>query len=387
MLLGAVLAVHGGLCGAQPIAVKGGGVAKVKATDPVRRSTPPARGESADPFAAFAEELAAGLDTGKDGTVNVGVGNFTFENTDLLSPFSSLLREEMEIALGKTGRLRVVTRDRIADLQLEGRFQNKEILEPGTGVEKVSVQGVKGIVRGRFFISASQITVFAELVWLEGGAVQKARLAIPTTQVRAKLWPDPVRAALGDVAQVAKPSNIERSLANVQEMAGGRLAQVPKDFDVQVFTVDGKRAYAAGETVGFRVRAARECHVAVLCHSSDGTSVVLFPNRWADNTLIPAGETIEVPGARASGFQIQIGAPFGSDVVEVIACSQPSELHRALSRAAMTPDPGGRNFSSMPRGMLIKGLSAALVQPASATDGVPLQWGRDSMVVSTFPKP
>lgn len=335
-----------------------------------------------DPFAKLAKELA---EEAPGEEVNIGVGNFAYENTDLLSPFSSMLRDELEIALGETGKFKVVTRDRLADLQMEGKFQGKGVLEPGTGVDKVSIEGVKGIVRGRFYATGDEVTVYAELAWLEGGEIKKARLAIPSNEVKAKIWPDPDQAANKQLAGAIKPQNVEQSLANVQDVVAGRLAKVPKDFQVEIFPTDGKRAYAEGETVSFRVRAAEECHIAVLCHQSDGTTVVLFPNRFASNTLIPANKPIDVPGTHKSGFEIEIGPPFGSDVVEVIACSKPSELHKTLAQFASKAEEQ-QPFQTLTRGMAVKGIDSALSSPKTG-DGAPLRWGQDSIVVSTFPKP
>jgi hypothetical protein len=335
-----------------------------------------------DPFAKLAKELA---EEAPGEEVNIGVGNFAYENTDLLSPFSSMLRDELEIALGETGKFKVVTRDRLADLQMEGKFQGKGVLEPGTGVEKVSIEGVKGIVRGRFYATGDEVTVFAELAWLEGGEIKKARLAIPSDDVKAKIWPDPEQAAGKQLAGAIKPQNAEQSLASIQDIAGSRLADVPKDFQVEVFTTDGKRAYAEGETVSFRVRAAEECHIAVLCHQSNGETVVLFPNRFASNTLIPANKPIDVPGTHKSGFEIVIGPPFGSDVVEVIACSKPSELHKTLAEHAARAEEQ-QPVQVLTRGMAVKGIDSALSTPKTGA-GAPLRWGQDSIVVSTFPKP
>jgi hypothetical protein len=335
-----------------------------------------------DPFAKLAKELA---EEAPGEEVNIGVGNFAYENTDLLSPFSSMLRDELEIALGETGKFKVVTRDRLADLQMEGKFQGKGVLEPGTGVDKVSIEGVKGIVRGRFYATGDEVTVFAELAWLEGGEIKKARLAIPSDEVKAKIWPDPEQAAGKQLSGAIKPQNVEQSLASIQDIAGSRLADVPKDFQVEVFTTDGKRAYAEGETVSFRVRAAEECHIAVLCHQSNGTTVVLFPNRFASNTLIPANKPIDVPGTHKSDFEIEIVAPFGSDVVEVIACSKPSELHKTLAEHAARAEEQ-QPVQVLTRGMAVKGIDSALSTPKTGA-GAPLRWGQDSIVVSTFPKP
>lgn len=337
---------------------------------------------TSDPFKKLASDLAA---ESPPGQVNVGVGNFAYENTELLSPFSSMLRDELEIALSETGKFKVVTRDRLADLQMEGKFQGKGILEPGSGVEKVTIEGVKGIIRGRFYATGDEVTIYAELAWLEGGEIKKARIAIPSESVRAKIWPDPAAASARPIESVLQPRNVEQSLANIQEIATDRLAKVPQDFQVEIFTVDGRRAYAEKETISFRVRSARECHIAVLCHQIDGTTVVLFPNRWSRNTLIPANKPIDIPGTHKSGFEIEIGPPYGSDVIEVIACTKPSELHKALSKHATEAD-GPAPFQVLTRGMAVKGIDSALAA-AKVGSTAALLWGQDSIVVSTFPKP
>jgi len=335
-----------------------------------------------DVFSNLAVDLSSGL-AGE--IINVGVGNFAYENTDLLSPLSSLLRDELEIALSKTGKFKVVTRDRLADLQMEGKFQGKSVLEAGSGVSKVSIEGIKGIVRGRFYASGDEITIFAELAWLEGGEIKKARISIPSSQVKAKVWPDPQIASGKDVGGIVKPQNVEQSLANIQDVAAGRLAKISKDFQVEVFTTDCLRAYPQGSNVSFRVRSAEECHIAVLCHQSDGTSVVLFPNRWCTNTLIPANKSIDVPGTHKSGFEIEISPPFGSDVVEVIACSKDSELHKTLSQYATQPH-AQEGFQVLTRGMMAKGIESSIANSKSG-ESAPLRWAQDSIIVSTFPKP
>jgi hypothetical protein len=174
-------------------------------------------------------------------------------------------------------------------------------------------------------------------------------------------------------------------LANIQDVAAGRLAKISKDFQVEVFTTDCLRAYPQGSNVSFRVRSAEECHIAVLCHQSDGTSVVLFPNRWCTNTLIPANKSIDVPGTHKSGFEIEISPPFGSDVVEVIACSKDSELHKTLSQYAAQPH-AQEGFQVLTRGMMAKGIESSIANSKSG-ESAPLRWAQDSIIVSTFPKP
>ena len=338
-----------------------------------------------DSFSKLANDL------GKESSgekVNIAVGSFNYENTDLQSPFSSMLRDELEIALGETGKFKVITRKNLADLQMEGKFQGKGILEPGTGVEKVTIEGVKGIVRGRFYSKGDELTIFAELAWLEGGEIKKARITLPASQIRAKIWPDqadPADEAAPPIDGVIRPQNLEQSLANVQEIAKDRLAKVPKDFPIEIFTVDGRRAYPEKETISFRVRSAEECHIAVLCHQSDGTSVVLFPNSFCSNTLIPANKAIDIPGTYKSEFVIEIEPPYGSDVVEVIACTKPSELHKQFSQHAAKAEPDAP-YQVLTRGMAVKGIDKSVASVFESSEAPP-RWSQDSIVISTFPKP
>jgi len=334
-----------------------------------------------DPFSKLADDL------GKESSgekVNIAVGSFNYENTDLQSPFSALLRDQLEIALGETGKFKVITRKGLADLQMEGKFQGKEILEPGTGVEKVTIEGVKGIIRGNFYSHGDEVTIIAEIAWLEGGEIKKAQVAIPSSKVKAKIWPNMPDASNKSLEGAINPQNIKQSGENV-ESAKDRLAKIPKDFQVEIFTVDGKRAYAEKENISFRVRSTEECHIAVLCHQSDGTSVVLFPNRFCSNTQIPANKAIDIPGTHKSGFEIEIAPPFGSDVVEVIACSKATELHKQFSQfAAKATDE--QPYQTLTRGMAVKATDSALSSSKNG-DASPLKWGQDSIVVSTFPKP
>jgi hypothetical protein len=335
-----------------------------------------------DPFGAIAAQLSTLLGGKKD--VSVGVGNFAFQDTDLLSPFSALLRDELEVALNKTSGFKVVTRDRIADLQNEGKFQMRDLLEPGTGVEKVSVKGIQGIVRGRFYASGNGVSVFAELVWLEGGNVEKTKVSLPSSQIAARLFPEGVRSeqALGTIVT---PQNMEASLSNLQEVTQGRLKRVNKEFPLEFFTTDTRRAFRQGDVASFRVRSERDCFVAVYCHQSDGSSVLLFPNNWQRSTFVPAGKAIDIPGTQKHGFEIEIGPPYGSDVVQVIACTSEREIEKMVGTQLSAASPT-QPVAVMTRGMAAKGISEAGAGPSPSANGAPVLWSEAHIVVSTFPK-
>jgi hypothetical protein len=356
------------------------GFAPPNAQEPQVVGGHPASGN--DPFGAIAAQLSTLLGGKKE--VTVGVGNFAFQDTDLLSPFSALLRDELEIALNKTNGFKVVTRDRIADLQNEGKFQMRDLLEPGTGVQKGSVKGIQGIVRGRFYASGNGVSVFAELVWLEGGNVEKTKVSLPSSQIAARLFPEGMKPEQA-VGAIVTPQNMEASLSNLQEVTQGRLKRVNKEFPLEFFTTDTRRAFKQGEVVSFRVRSDRDCFLAVYCHQSDGSSVLLFPNNWQRSTFVPAGKAVDIPGTRKHGFEIEIGPPYGSDVVQVIACTSEREIEKMVGKQLNTAS-ASQPVAVLTRGMAAKGISEAGAGPAPAANGAPPLWSEAHMVVSTFPK-
>ena len=329
-----------------------------------------------DPFTKLAKALVEQLPDSAT-PVKLGVGNFVYSDTPMMSPLSAVIREELEIALPKTRRVRVITRSNLDQLEMEGEFQATDLVEPGTTVEKVTVEGVEGIVRGRFVTDGRTVTLYTEIAWLEGGHITKDKISWPISTVAGRVWPDKTRA---EATEMIEPQNAEASMEGINEVTNPQLLNIKQDFPIELKTADGERAYAEGESISFRVRAPQACHIAVICHQSDGTSVVLFPNKWHKDTLIPANKWISVPGALKSGFEIEIAEPFGSDVVQVIACTNASALHKeikGMASAATDDEP----YGVMTRGMVVKKVK----QASKADVSKKTLWSEKHIVVSTFP--
>ena len=341
--------------------------------------------ESTDPFARLAESLASQLPD-KDKPVNLGVGNFVYSDTPMMSPLSTVIREELEIALPKTHKVQVITRSNLDQLEMEGEFQATDLVEPGTTIDKVTVQGVEGIVRGRFTCDGSTVTLYTEIAWLEGGRITKDKVTWKINEVGARVWPTK---SGSQVEEMVTPQNAEQSMEGIEEVTNAKLLDIKQDIPLQLRTMDGQRAYKEGDTISFRVKAAETCHIAVICHQSDGTSVVLFPNKWHKDTLIPGDKWVEIPGALKAGFEIEIGEPFGSDVVQVIACTNESALHKEikdLASAATEDEP----YQAMTRqeavGVMTRGMKVKKVKAADKADlSKQTKWGEKHIIVSTFP--
>jgi hypothetical protein len=332
-----------------------------------------------DPYVSLAQALAQA--SGGNGKVNVGVGNFLYEDTDMLSPYSSMLKDELSMALPKAGKFEVITRERLADLQNEGKFQAKDIVEPGTEAKKVQIEGVQGIVRGRFYYKPPNLTIYAEIAYLDGGEIRKVKTIIPTSEVAARIWPTDTGKQYQPEVAIA-PQAVKESTASQAEVES-RVKKVNKDFDLQITTTDGKRGYAEGETVSFRVRANHDCYIAVIDNQIDGTGILLFPNGFNSENYLPAGKAIDVPGTVKHGFEIQISPPFGSDVVQVIACTKKEELQKVLSNF---PSSTAQNPYTTVRTRGMKVVAAEEGPKNASLESRPPQWSEDHIVVSTYPK-
>jgi hypothetical protein len=299
----------------------------------------------------------------------------------MLSPYSSMLKDELSMALPKAGKFEVITRERLADLQNEGKFQAKDIVEPGTEAKKVQIEGVQGIVRGRFYYKPPNLTIYAEIAYLDGGEIRKVKTIIPASEVAARIWPtDTGKQSQPEVA--IAPQAVKESTASQAEVES-RVKKVNKDFDLQITTTDGKRGYAEGETVSFRVRSNHDCYIAVIDNQIDGTGILLFPNGFNSENYLPAGKAIDVPGTVKHGFEIQISPPFGSDVVQVIACTKKEELQKVLSAF---PSSTAQNPYTTVRTRGMKVVAAEEGPKNASLDSQPAQWSEDHIVVSTYPK-
>jgi hypothetical protein len=92
---------------------------------------------------------------------------------------------------------------------------------------------------------------------------------------------------------------------------------------------NGRCAFLAGEKISFRIAATRASHIAILSHQSDGRRLVLFPNIWEHDCFIPAGTPVEIPW-QGSGFELESGPPFGTDLVEAVAFDSKESLASLL---------------------------------------------------------
>lgn len=334
-----------------------------------------------DPFSKLSKDLVSSVPSSKY-PIRLGVGNFLYQDTDMMSPFSSKLREEIEMKLSQNNGIEVVARDRISELEDEAQFQKTYgLIEPGTRVDKLKINGIEGIVRGRFYVEGDSVVIYTEVAWLQGGKVGKTKTVCPLKDFASVIYPQGQQKENRLKSEWIMPQNVETSQQGIEDVCYKKILKTKHEIALKLRTSDGERIYKEGDTVSFRLKADQDCHIVVICHQSDGTSVVLFPNQWHKDTLIQADKTIEVPGAQKSGFEIEIGEPFGSDVVQVVACTDENTLHREIKdMVSHTTDK--EPYAATTRGMFVKKNNSAIQKSQTGKT----QWGEAHIIVSTHPK-
>jgi hypothetical protein len=83
--------------------------------------------------------------------------------------------------------------------------------------------------------------------------------------------------------------------------------------------------YADGERVRLLVRNSEDAYVTIVTVGPTGKSVQLFPNDSQPQNLVKANTPLQIP-APGSNAQIVVSAPFGTELIKVVASSAPKGL-------------------------------------------------------------
>ncbi len=315
------------------------------------------------PYKKMAEELSA---QANKAPMNVSVGNFLYEDTKLMSGFSAILRNELGSALTKTGKFKIISREKQEEVANEQEFQKFDIFDPDSKKTTIHVKGIDGIVRGKFYFRYPVVTVLVELLCLDGMETKSVKLELNAADIPVEII----------------PANLKESEKNIVDIRD-RIKNVPHDFEIKISAVGLNRDFRGGDKVQFKVRAEKSCRIAVFCHQSDGSTVLLFPNNWSKDTVVEANTDMLIPKTKDKKFEIEVGAPFGSDVIQVIACTKRSALHGKMEELVKSQSIPG--YRSVTRGLFSKAVDESIEDgsPEDSTEGKP-QWSENHIVISTY---
>jgi len=133
----------------------------------------------------------------------------------------------------------------------------------------------------------------------------------------------------GFLRETVAPGDAEVLPALLRQEAGAkRLADMKnpvQPFRVALRLEGGKTSFATGEAISFHVTSEEEGYLTLVDLGTDGTVVVLFPNRHQPTMRIEAGETVSFP-TDDMDFELQAFPPAGRGMVRAFVTPEPLEL-------------------------------------------------------------
>ena len=165
----------------------------------------------------------------------------------------------------------------------------------------------------------------------------------------------------------------EAAKLNVEEMTND-------DFAMSLSSersADGD-VYAIGDKLVLSFTSKQECHLTILDFTPSGKILVLFPNKWATDTKVKAGQVVKIP-AEGQKFSMKVGGPAGVDVIKAIATNQETQILDPENQQLVGP------FSIL-KDARVATRDILLVEEEEGTENAkkePLKWAAASLAVLT----
>jgi hypothetical protein len=270
-------------------------------------------------------------------SLRAAFGNFTFEYTDLPTPFARWVEDCLATAAAASRRVQLLNRSAAA--ALDPAFQQEY-------ASFIRETGSDALLHGRYFDEGPQVRVRLELTDLSSG-----------TLIGTRDWLVPMSA----VPAYAAVKAADDARARATELA--RLAAIPPGgLKVTVSTDRGSgAAYRNGEKLVALVTVNKDAYVRLYHVSSAGQLQLIWPNRFGGGDgLIKAGTTVHLPGP-TDPFAFLLEPPFGTEFLKAVASTQAfKEGHADFTNL-------GTNYrAAVTRGLAVTATSAASTGPEVA---------------------
>lgn len=199
--------------------------------------------------------------------------------------------------------------------------------------------------------------------------------------------------ALGGEQTVSRTLSVEQtSIKDVAPPVGPTQSRADT-LDVRAWVDRPDFTYSLGEYVRIFVQTNKDAYVTVLNVDPAGATTILFPNQYQPNNRVRAQRAIEVP-APDSGSQVVVRGPVGTELLKVIASTEPVDLLEALQLA----EAGPFQTVAMEPARITRSLKVAMTEPRpvatspSAAVGVQpvsfgTEWAMCHQSIATIPVP
>lgn len=259
-----------------------------------------------EPFdpAILPQRLDAMLENHYKPSVTVAFGSFTYADTQVPTPFSRWIEDELRLACPRTTRLKLFDKQVGAAVDPSIRAQYEGFF----GSDRVD-----SIMYGTFVQGHSDVAITLTLTDLATGSI----IASSRLQVKQSALPPEL-----SVAPTVKTMQMSSALSS--------LTSVDKGLSLTLTTDRGPGAtYRDGESLTLLVSVNRNAYLKLYHIDVNGVAQLIWPNRFGGSGRIAKGEALHFPDG-TDGFKYLIGPPFGTEYIKAVASTVPF--------ASMEPD-------------------------------------------------
>jgi len=273
-----------------------------------------------------------GFPAAAQGRTVVSLGNFTYSDKKIGSPFSRYLSEKIGAILARSGRYEYFNREKLDEVLKAAELGMSDLFDPNTAVP-VNLQAVQAVLSGTFFDAGTTVKVFLELQDVgSGGTRGKTEADLPKGDIPAGV--------------AVLPENYAGALSVLEELGA---IQGSSDLKVRIWTDRGDGGtYRDGERLVVNFFASMDCYIRIFHIDVNGTMKLIFPNQYFTDNLVRAKRIYKIPDA-SYPFTFDLGAPFGTEFIKVVASTAPFtdrvEAFEDLGKAAQKVATRGLNVN------------------------------------------
>jgi len=254
-------------------------------------------------FAVLMDSLAA---SHYEDQIQAAFGTFTYEYSELATPFSRWLEDELTRAVPESKRMRLFNRAAAAAMDPAFRAQYADFFASNQ---------VDALLSGKFFKDARSVRIRFDLTSLRNGNL----IGSGEMSFRAEELPGSVAVAPED-AVVSRAKQLAGLVGAAPTSSAGRL-------DALALSLSTDRgpggAYRDGENLKVHASVNQDSYVRLFHIDAAGSTKLMWPNRFGGGDgRLKAGASGTIPGP-GDPFDFKLGAPYGTEFVKAVASSEP----------------------------------------------------------------
>lgn len=264
-------------------------------------------------------------------------GTFTYEYSELATPFSRWLEDELTAAVPRSGRVRLFNRAAAAAMDPAFRALYADFFASNQ---------VDALLSGKYFTEGGGVRVRFDLTSLRNGNL------IGSGEARFSASEIPQSVPVAPVPAVAKTARELSGLVPASGSAASRLDSLA----VSLSTERGPGgAYRDGENLVVYATVDRGAYLRLYHVDVAGSVKLIWPNRFGGgNGWVRAGAALTIP-APGDPFDFRLGPPFGTEFIKAVASTEPfprseadfedlgTDAREVITRGlALAPKPDGR---------------------------------------------